>query len=188
MKRLPTTLIVLFLPVLACGPPADRGELAAGGESPAPVADAADEWTTLVPNARRPEEGILSGGQPSAEQLAAIRDAGFRTVVNLRAEGEPGARAAEVEALGMGYVALPVAGTKGLDEDNARAFAEILATVERPAVIHCGSGNRVGALFALKAFYVDGETVDDAFVVGERAGLTRLAGAVRQHLETATDG
>lgn len=188
MKLLSTAFLVLSLSVLACGPPVDQGELTAGGEATAPVGDPLGEWTTLIPNARQPEEGILSGGQPSDEQLAAIRDAGFRTVVNLRAEGEPGARAAEVEALGMDYVALPVAGTKGLDEDNARAFAEILATVERPAVFHCGSGNRVGALFALKAFYVDGETVDEAFVTGERAGLTRLAGAVRQHLETATDG
>lgn len=183
MKCAPTAVLAGVLALGACGPSGDAVAVGAGDEAAAP-----GDWTALLPNGRLPEDGLVSGGQPSAEQLAAIRDAGFRTVVNLRADGEPGARAAEIEAMGMSYVALPIDGTSALDEDNARAFARIIDTVERPAVIHCGSGNRVGALFALKAFYVDGATVDEAFEVGREAGLTRLAGAVRQHLETATDG
>ena len=89
----------------------------------------------------------------------------------------------------MRYVHIPVADIRDLNAQNAQLLMKAIDEPgARPAIVYCASGNRVGALFALKAFYVDGETVDEAFVTGERAGLTRLAGAVRQHLETATDG
>ena len=142
-------------------------------------------WDQLLSNPRQPGEGLLSGGQPSLEQLAAARDLGFRTVVNLRTEKEPGARREEVEALGLAYVELPIAGAADLDAESARAFAALLERAERPAIVHCGSGNRVGALFALKAYHVDGLEPDEAFAVGRDSGLTRLAGAVREHLELA---
>ena len=163
--------------VIGCAPPVAE-----------PVAASEDsvDWDSLLPNPQRPEEGLLTGGQPSLEQLEAIRDAGFRTVINLRAEGEKGAKAEAVEALGMRYVALPIRGAESLTEDSAEAFAAVLAAAERPAIVHCGSGNRVGALFALKAFYVDGAEVEEAYEVGRRAGLTRLSGSVRQILDEAS--
>ena len=177
--RLLIVIAAVALPAGACG---------SGAESAPEVADVeVDGWDELLPNPQRPESGILSGGQPSAEQLAAARDLGFRTVINLRAEGEPGTRAPEVEALGMSYVELPIRGAAGLTEENARAFADVLATAERPAIVHCGSGNRVGGLFALKAYYVDGLGAEEALRLGQESGLTRLAGAVRSHLETAED-
>ncbi len=168
-----------------CGTAGTSEEVVATEGGSGPVSPTDDGWDQLLPNPRRPAPGVLSGGQPSAEQLAAARDLGFRTVVNLRSEGEPGSRAADVEALGMTYVELPIRGAEGLTEDNARAFAEILAAAERPAMVHCGSGNRVGGLFALKAYYVDGLAAEEALVLGRESGLTRLAGAVRSHLELA---
>lgn len=145
---------------------------------------AAAAQVELLPNARTPEEGLLSGGQPSPEQLLALRDAGYLTIVNLRTEGEAGSDRAEVEELGLSYVALPI-DAEGLTEENARAFAAILDQVERPAVVHCGSGNRVGALFALKAFYVDGASAGEAVELGLAAGLTKLEPSVREHLAAA---
>ena len=73
--------------VIGCAPPVAE-----------PVAASEDsvDWDSLLPNPQRPEEGLLTGGQPSLEQLEAIRDACFRTVINLRAEGEKGAKAEAV--------------------------------------------------------------------------------------------
>ncbi|MEM7481694.1 MAG: sulfur transferase domain-containing protein [Acidobacteriota bacterium] len=139
-------------------------------------------WETLVPNARRPAPQVVSGGQPSAEQLKSAREAGFRTVINLRGEGEPGAKGQEIEALGMEYRAFPIASAEDLNEENARAFSALLADADGPVLLHCGSGNRVGALFALSAFYVDGATPEEALEKGLASGLTGLEPVVRQRL------
>ena len=48
--------------------------------------------------------------------------------------------------------------------------------------MHCASGNRVGGLFALKAFYVDGKTPEEALEIGRSAGMTRTEAVVRQEL------
>lgn len=146
-----------------------------------------EDWLDLVPNPRTPLPGVLSGGQPTPEQLAAAREAGFATVINLRAPGEPGTdtEAGIVEELGMTYVSLPVEGTTGMTEENARALAGVLERAEQPVLLHCGSGNRIGGLFALMAYFLDDRSVDEALAVGLEAGLTRLEPAVREKLEKA---
>ena len=140
----------------------------------------------LLRNGVMVSEGILAGGQPTEEQLAGLADAGYKTVINMRLPDEQGNTQGEaVEAAGMNYVTVPIEGAAGLSEERARAFAEALDAAERPALVHCGSGNRVGALFALKAFYVDGATADEAIQFGLDAGMTRLEGPVREHLAAA---
>ncbi len=85
----------------------------------------------------------------------------------------------------MAYVDVPIEGAAGLSEDRAMQFADALAEAERPVVVHCGSGNRVGALFALKAYYVEGKSADEALQIGRDAGMTRLESAVSEHLMQA---
>jgi uncharacterized protein (TIGR01244 family) len=146
---------------------------------PVEAPQVADE--DLLPNPRRPLPDVLSGGQPTLEGLGLAQAEGYKTVINLRTESEPGTGRDDVEALGMTYVALPI-GSDGLTKENAVAFAEILETAERPAILHCGSGNRIGAMFALKALHVDGEDAETALEIGLAAGLTQLEGAVRTEL------
>ncbi len=140
-----------------------------------------------IKNARQPEEGLLTGGQPTAEQLAEAAAAGYRTVVNLRPlaeqEWNEPAKAAE---LGLRYVALPVAGADDLTLDNARALAEILDDeANYPVLVHCASSNRVGALFALRAFHLEGKSSDESLEIGRQAGLTSLEAKVRERLVKA---
>jgi len=84
--------------------------------------------------------------------------------------------------LGMTYVSIPIAGAADISEENARRLAEVLDVGADPVVVHCASGNRVGALFALKAYYVDGKTPEEALALGKAAGVTRLEPVVRQTL------
>lgn len=147
--------------------------------------ESAESRPQLLPNQVRVSDEILAGGQPSLGQLEAIRDAGYRSIVDLRTEAENGPGREEVEALGMAFYRLPIAGEAGLSAENARRFATLLEEAETPLVVHCASGNRVGALFALKAFYVDGLDADAALEVGRKAGLTSLEENVRHHLERA---
>ena len=131
-------------------------------------------------------EAMIAGGQPTREELVALNDAGYRTVVSLRKSSESSTSAEVSAELGMTYVAVPIDGSSGLTEENARAFAEALGKAEAPMIVHCGSGNRVGALFALKAFYVDGQSAGEALEVGLASGLTSLEAAVRERLGLPT--
>jgi uncharacterized protein (TIGR01244 family) len=137
----------------------------------------------LLPNGKVTEGGILTGGQPSQDQFGAAANNGIRTVINLRTEGETGNTDPDlVESLGLTYIVIPIGGADALNEENARRFATALDEAEAPVMVHCGSGNRVGALFALKAYYVDGLSAEEALVVGKEAGVTRLEPVLRQKL------
>lgn len=137
-----------------------------------------------IPNARTPADGIVSGGQPSAAQLAAAKAAGYRTVINLRHGSEPGVASwsKAVEAQGLAYHHLPIGGPAGVNKANAMAFGELIDSAEKPAIVHCGSGNRIGALAALLAFHRDGKSGADALQIGRDWGLTGLAPIVRMML------
>lgn len=130
-------------------------------------------WIDL-PNAKAPAPGVLVGGQPTQQQLQQAADLGYKTVISLRgvAEHTEWDEKALVEGLGLRFLSVPIAGKPGLTEDNARAFAEALeAAGPGPMLIHCASGNRVGGIFALKAFFVEGKTPEESLAFGEQFGM-----------------
>jgi len=182
MKRCTTVLFALLL-LAACGGSSDdasgsSGGDTAGGESAAGYG---------LPSERRLDSGLVTGGQPDAAALEAASAAGVTTVISLQTPEEDGVaeEAALVEQLGMTWVNIPVAGPDGVTEENARALDEALAGLD-PAqtIVHCGSGNRAGALLALRSFYLDGVPRQQALELGRAAGLTSLEGAVTAHFET----
>jgi len=126
----------------------------------------------------------VSTGQPDSEVLSIVKAAGFTTIVDLRRTSEDHGmdEAAEVAALGMQYVSLPIAGGDDVTFENAAALDKILADTDGPVLLHCASGNRVGALFALSA-KLAGATNEDALAAGKVAGLTRLEGVVKERLQ-----
>ena len=140
-----------------------------------------------LPNVRVPFDSTLTGGQPTFEQLKKAGETGFKAVINLRTDGElpdPEQESTWVEGLGMKYFHIPVAGTEGLTLENTQLFAEALSKTENyPLIVHCKGGDRVGAMFALKAFHIDGKSKEEALLIGESAGLNSLASAVQKVLE-----
>jgi len=149
------------------------------------ASDGQDLLAIKISGARVPFEGMLTGGQPTVEQLEQAADMGFRTVFNLRPVDEDGAILNEAEIvadLGMQYVYIPMKGAEDLTEENANRFAEALDEAGSPVMIHCAGGNRVGALFALKAFLSDGASVEEAMKIGVKIGVSRLESATRELL------
>jgi len=140
---------------------------------------------TDIPNRVEPIPGITSSGQPSAEALAALAEDGYTTVIDLRSEQEDRGfdEATTVEGLGMKYVSLPVAGGDGVSYANAEELDRILSEVDGPVLLHCASGNRVGALLSLRAV-LNGEDKEDAMTLGTSAGLTSLQPLVEQLLNS----
>ncbi len=144
-----------------------------------------------IPNGQNPENNIITGGQPSSAEFVAFRDAagGRCRVINLRGGGEPGVaeQPTLMTQLGIDYVHLPVNGPGDLSFETAAALKEALE-YEGPIMVHCASGNRVGAIRALAAFQFEGQTVDEALATGRRWGLTRMEPMVAGMLQGAARG
>ena len=107
-------------------------------------------------------------------------------VVNLCPPAEsPGFdEAAVVASLGMSYVNIPVAGAGDLTPANVALLAAALEGhgEQHRALLHCASGNRVGAMLALKAKQIDGKSTAEALDIGRAAGLKGLEPVVMQLL------
>lgn len=132
-------------------------------------------------NGRVVAPALISAGQPDAEQLKRLAEAGLAAVINLRTPGEdPGFdEAALLRDADVAYYHVPVAGSAGLTEANAARLDRLLQRhAGQPVLVHCASGNRVGALFALRAHTLQGLPADEALEQGRAAGLTGLESAV----------
>lgn len=169
------TLPVLILAALLAADAPAPAPAAAPAPAPAPVRAAAFA---------SPAPGIRSGGRLTADDVARLAAEGTRHVVDLSLDTETPDfdEAAVVRAAGMRYDALPVAGAAGLDRMTVEAFDRLLQGSERPVVVHCASGNRVGALAALRAAWIEGRPAEEAIAEGRRWGLKGLEGAVRERL------
>ena len=140
-----------------------------------------------LPNLQVPFDSILTGGQPTFDQIKQAAETGFKAVVDLRTGNElpdPEQEKAWVEGSGMRYIHISISVAEGFTPQNAKVFAEALSGSENyPLIVHCKSGERVGAMFALKAFHIDEKEIEEALLIGKMAGLTKLAPTVRKILE-----
>ena len=131
-----------------------------------------------------PADGITAAGQPNEEGLKELADDGYAAVIDLRTAGEDRGLNEQnvVEDLGMDYVSLPIAGRGAINFENAKKLDQILGKYDEPVLVHCGSSNRVGALFALRE-KMNGANDDDALAFGRSAGMTSLEGTVKTRIE-----
>ena len=138
-------------------------------------------------NLNVPESNALASGQPTQEQIKVLADAGVKHVISLRRPDEiDWDERAVVEANGMQFHSIPVAGLAGVTKANATKLEDLLNSLGNEAVlVHCGSSNRVGALKTLASLNgEDSASIEAAFAEGRRWGLTRLEGPLREKLET----
>ena len=91
--------------------------------------------------------------------------------------------AAVVTRNGMAYYHVPVNGADGVTFENARMVDRILLeNSDKTVLVHCASSNRVGALMALRAGWLDGMPVEKALEVGREHGMTSLEEKVKTML------
>jgi protein tyrosine phosphatase (PTP) superfamily phosphohydrolase (DUF442 family) len=135
--------------------------------------------------ARSADGSLQTFGQPTAGELLSFGDSDVGTVICLRAASEDGTGWEEEFARrnDIHFVRLPIEGPQDLTRANAEALAKAMASAPGGAAVYCGSSNRVGALIALKAFYVDGIPANEALELGKQHGLTRMEAATRRVLE-----
>ncbi|HBV05279.1 MAG TPA: hypothetical protein DEF01_00970 [Gemmatimonadetes bacterium] len=143
-----------------------------------------------VRNARMPMDRLVTSGQPTQEQIRRLQSSGIEHFVSLRPTTEDGAGWEEELLVGEGvqFDRLPISGSGSLTRDNVEAFAAILDEVgEKTAMLYCASSNRVGAMLALKAHWVDGESAEEALELGLASGLTSLERSVRDLLDLGSN-
>lgn len=147
-----------------------------------------DVTTLSIPNLMQGAPNQFSAGFVSPEAMAGVKACGFTHVIDMLPEHEHGGfdEAALAAELGLYYVHLPIVGGHDLNRHNAEALDTLLASVgDTPVLVHCMSGNRVGALFALRGFWLNGMSIEKALAEGRRFGLTKLEPLVVQLLQQA---
>lgn len=146
-----------------------------------------DTANATIPGWRKAVDGLYSAGQPEPPHWAALAAAGLRGVVNLRPAAEQPDRdeAQEVAAAGLAYASLPIADAGALGRDSAAALDRALRLMPSPLLVHCASGNRVGALVALREAWFNGAGAGTALERGRAAGLAGLEPQVQRLLESS---
>ncbi len=127
---------------------------------------------------------VWLGSQPTAEGLVNVRDAGATLVINARPSEEMSfPEESVVRGLGMEYRSLPFT-AKTLDARTIDNFLDVMREHEGRVLLHCSSGNRVAALWAVWEIREGGLPVDEAIARARKAGLKspELIGAIGDYL------
>ena len=198
MQQVRFVLSILYLTAsVTVGGVACAAEPMPGAEA-APALPATEEPVAAVQEEQVPE-GVVNytrvdamvacAGATPPEAMAGLKELGFAAVINFRTAGERGATVeagmAAAAAAGMKYHHLPFS---RLSAEVADLFLEIVADpTNQPVYIHCGSANRVGAMWLIKRVKLDSWSVEDAAAEAEAIGL-RSEGLKAFALEYVGDG
>jgi len=92
---------------------------------------------------------IYLAGQPTPEDLPLLKREGIQTIITLRKSAEvPWDEATAVTQQGMKFVQVPFQDPAELKPEVFEKVLKVLRDKKRgPTVLHCGSANRVGAIW-----------------------------------------
>ncbi len=110
--------------------------------------------TQDIYNYRQVNDHLITGGQPTEEQLRSAAAEGFRVVINLATESPRNSVKDEpslVESLGMAYHAIPVEWENPQASDFAAFEAVLKGLNDEKVLIHCAANFRVTAFYSLYA-------------------------------------
>lgn len=132
-----------------------------------------------VRNYTRVDATIGCAGATDIRALASIARLGYKAVLNLREATEEGVNIGEsrsaAEAAGLKYIHLPFKGSAP-DPKVATEFLKVVSdSGNQPLFIHCGSANRVGAMWLIKRLVIDKWSEELALAEAKSIGLTSVA-------------
>lgn len=131
-----------------------------------------------------------TAGRLQAGDIDVIAKAGVRHVIDLTVDSETPDfdEAAAVRSAGMKYHNLPIRDADDLTPDNVAKLDQLIAEIgDVPILVHCGSGDRAGAMTTLRAVWFQGQSAETALAEGRRRGLKKLEPAVRDRLGIPED-
>ena len=128
-----------------------------------------------IRNYSRVDATVGCGGATDPTAMAGLKKEGYVSVINLRLATEEGANVdaarAAAQSAGLKYIHLPFNAAM----PDTKVVSDFLGAVadksNQPVFIHCGSANRVGAMWMIKRALQDGWTIERAQAEGEAIGL-----------------
>ena len=116
---------------------------------------------------------IYVSGQPTPDDFALLQEMGIQTVITLRHDKELEGfdERQAVEAVGMQYIELPFNGAEELTFSVFTAARESLLRASGPILVHCGSANRVGAVWLPYRVLDEGVAYEEALPEAKAIGL-----------------
>ncbi|EKE87661.1 fused DSP-PTPase phosphatase/NAD kinase-like protein [Idiomarina xiamenensis] len=148
-------------------------------------------WQSALAQNTQGDTDFQVSGQPSAAQLSEFAKQGGQAVVNLRGADEPLPfnEAALANELGVSYYAIPIANANDLTLSKVKLFDQVIGKLQpEQTLLHCASGNRVGAMMALRAGWLQHKSADEALQIGRQHGLKSLADTVAELLQEYPHG
>ena len=117
---------------------------------------------------------VWMGGQPLAEHLLTLKDAGVKIIINLRPHGEHNGavEANKVKELGLSYFNIPVSGREP-DELDVDEFLKITDEQLKNGrvFIHDSGGARAALFWLIRRVLRDGWELDKALEEASKMGL-----------------
>jgi uncharacterized protein (TIGR01244 family) len=118
---------------------------------------------------------VACGGATETSALDGLAKDGFKSVINLRLASEANANielnAAHARSLGLNYIHVPFNAAQPEPKVLDQFLAAIANKANQPAYVHCGSANRVGAVWLVKRVVQDGWAIDKATEEAKLIGL-----------------
>ncbi len=132
------------------------------------------EKLTEVPNAVLLEGKLMAGGAPTARGLGQAAEQGIRTVIDVRNPEEGTAEEKDhADAVGLKYVNIPIS-MENFSEAQAGKLNEVLKDpATGPALLHCATGQRAVAVWALQRNRHEGIPAAQAMQEAKQKGLQK---------------
>lgn len=129
-----------------------------------------------VTNFTRVDATVACGGATEVATLDLLKKDGFKSVINLRMASEPGVNLeqnqAKAKELGLTYVHIPFSGGTPDPKVIDTFLATIADKANQPAYVHCGSAQRVGAVWLAKRVIQDNYSIEKATNEAHAIGLS----------------
>lgn len=113
---------------------------------------------THIKNFGQVEESLIyRGAQPDAAGLLELKNAGFKTIIDLRGDRTVIREAIEVHDLDMDFIDIPMSGIKAPTQKQLQYVMAALYKANKPVFIHCKEGkDRTGTMIAIERMLFDG--------------------------------
>lgn len=108
---------------------------------------------------------IATSGQPTEKQFSAIKNSGYRVIINLALTDSPRAISNEkqiVDSLGIEYIHIPVVWEKPKIADFSQFESVMRVNSDKKVFVHCIANKRVSAFMYLFRYFHQGINKEDA--------------------------
>ncbi len=162
LMRVRSFFVLAIVLGLAAVPGARQAAPSQAAQAQPPAGDA----VAGVRNFTKVDSTIACGGAVTLEAFEALKQAGYKSVVNLRGASEQGndveAAKKAAEAAGLMYFHLPFVPPTP-DMAMLDEFLKLVVKPEnQPMMLHCASGGRASMFWAVKRVMIDGWPVEKA--------------------------